>query len=98
VLLALEDAEGSLIRYGMEWQTWKRLNAAERSREQASEIARLRYESGEEGFLTLLLAERALIATRTDMTISETRILTSLTQLYKALGGGWKSETGEVVN
>ena len=93
VLLALEDAEGSLIRYGMEWQTWKRLNAAERSREQASEIARLRYESGEEGFLTLLLAERALIATRTDMTISETRILTNLTQLYKALGGGWESES-----
>jgi multidrug efflux system outer membrane protein len=98
VLLALEDAEGSLIRYGKEWQTWKRLKAAERSREQASEIARLRYESGAEDFLTLLYAERALIATRTDMIISETRIFTNLTQLYKALGGGWESETGELLN
>jgi multidrug efflux system outer membrane protein len=91
VLLALEDAETALMRYGKEWQTLKQLRAAEQSRQQAFEIARLRYESGQEGFLTLLDAERALIFTRNDIVSSETLILTNLTRLYKALGGGWQS-------
>jgi len=90
VLLALEDAEGSLMRYGKEWQTLKRLQETEASRRQAFEIARLRYEAGEENFLTILDAERTLIAARNDIVSSETRVLTDLTQLYKALGGGWR--------
>jgi len=98
VLLALEDAEGSLLRYGKQWQTLKRLRAAEASRTEAFEIARLRYESGEEGFLSMLDAERALIATHNDIISSETQILTSLTQLYKALGGGWISDRDKAAN
>ena len=90
VLLALEDGEASLMRYGKEWQTLKRLQSAEATRQQAFEIARLRYEAGEENFLVILDAERALIATRNDIISSETRILTGLAQLYKALGGGWQ--------
>lgn len=89
VLLALEDVEGALVRYGREWQTLTRLRAAEASRKESFEIARLRYEAGEEGFLSILDAERALVATRNDVIASETRVLTNLTQLYKALGGGW---------
>ncbi|MCF7821288.1 MAG: TolC family protein [Mariprofundaceae bacterium] len=98
VLLALEDAEGSLMRYGKEWQTLKRLRAAEATRKEGFEIAKLRYEAGEDDFLVMLDAERALIATRNDLISSETKILTNLTQLYKALGGGWESGTGEVIN
>jgi len=90
VLLALEDAEGSLMRYGKEWQTLKGLRAAEVSRQEGFEIARLRYEAGEDDFLVMLDAERALIGTRNDLISSETRMLTNLTQLYKALGGGWQ--------
>ncbi|MDT8377051.1 MAG: efflux transporter outer membrane subunit [Mariprofundaceae bacterium] len=89
VLLALEDSEASLMRYGKEWQTLERLRSAEASRQKAFEIARLRYETGEENFLVILDAERDLITTRNDIISSETRILTSLAQLYKALGGGW---------
>ena len=89
VLLALEDGEASLMRYGKEWQTLKRLKSAEATRQQAFEIARLRYEAGEDSFLVILDAERALITTRNDIISSETRILTGLAQLYKALGGGW---------
>jgi len=100
VLLALEDGEASLMRYGKEWQTLKRLQSAEATRQQAFEIARLRYEAGEENFLVILDAERALITTRNDIISSETRILTGLAQLYKALGGGWRSlaEQGGTVN
>ncbi|MDQ6971011.1 MAG: efflux transporter outer membrane subunit [Mariprofundaceae bacterium] len=95
VLLALEDGEASLMRYGKQWQTLKRLKKAEATHQQAFEIARLRYETGDENFLVILDAERALIATRNDIISSETKILTSLAQLYKALGGGWAAAASQ---
>jgi len=91
VLLALEDAEGALISYGKAWQHLKRLRQAKASVDQAAGIARLRYESGEENFLVILDAERAVITTSNNIIDAETAILTSLTQLYKALGGSWLS-------
>ena len=90
VLTALEDAEVSLVRYGKEWQTLERLQAAEAQRREAYRIARLRYESGQENFLVMLDAERSLVTAQDQTIQSETRILTYLTQLYKALGGGWQ--------
>jgi len=92
VLLALEDGEASLMRYAKEWQTLKLLQSAEVTRKKAFTIARLRYEAGEEGFMVILDAERALITTQNDIISSETRILTGLAQLYKALGGGWATD------
>ena len=90
VLLALEDAEGALMRYGKEWQTYRSLQTARASRQQAFDIARLRYEAGEESFIVILDAERALVSVDDALVQSETRILTALTQVYKALGGGWQ--------
>ena len=91
VLLALEDAESALTRYGREWQTLKLLRSVEVSRQKAADIAKFRYEAGEEPLLTVLDAERALITTRNDIISSETRILTNLALLYKSLGGGWQA-------
>ncbi|MCD6035453.1 MAG: outer membrane protein multidrug efflux system [Rickettsiales bacterium] len=91
VLKALEDAENALIRYGKEWETLKRLKAVEASRKEAFDIAKIRYEAGEENFLVILDAERSLISAQDEVITSETRILTRLTQLYKSLGGGWKN-------
>jgi len=90
VLLALEDAESALLRYGREWQTLKLLRNVEASRQTAAEIATLRYEAGEEPLLTVLDAERTLMTTRNNIASSETRILTNLSLLYKSLGGGWQ--------
>lgn len=90
VLTALEDAEASLIRYGKEWQTLSALQAAQATRQQAYDIAELRYREGDESFLVVLDAERSLTDTRNAIILSETRILTNLTQLYKSLGGGWE--------
>jgi len=90
VLLALEDAESALMGYGKAWQTLKLLQAAETTRQQAYMIAKLRFDAGEEGVLVVLDAERALNTVRIDRIKSETAILTRLTLLYKALGGGWQ--------
>lgn len=90
VLLALEDAESALMRYGKAWQTLKQLKIAEETRQQAMAIAKLRYEAGEESLLTVIDAKRTLIATGNDIINSETNILVDLALLYKALGGGWQ--------
>jgi len=89
VLLALEDAENALLRYGQEWKTLNQLQKVRDSREQAFEIARLRYEAGEESVLNALDAQRNLNATKNDLILSQTRVLTNLATLYKALGGEW---------
>lgn len=91
VMVALEDTEASLVRYGKEWETLQSLRAALATRSEASAIARLRYESGTENFLVVLDAERSHIAAQDSIVQSETRILTRLTQLYKSLGGGWET-------
>src|SRR5690606_14931563 len=44
VLVALEDVEASLVRYGKEWQTLGALQAAQATRQEAYNIAKLRYE------------------------------------------------------
>ncbi|MCE3233149.1 MAG: outer membrane protein multidrug efflux system [Rickettsiaceae bacterium] len=92
VLSALSEVETSLARYGSEWQTLKQLNAAVKTRKEGYRIAKLRYEAGQENFLVILDAERSLITAQDKVIQSETSILTDLTQLYKALGGGWQTE------
>lgn len=92
ILLALEDVESSLLRYGKEWQTLKKLKSSETTREESFKIAKSRYENGIDNFQVVLDAERTLIETRDQIIESETRILTYLTQLYKALGGGWNPD------
>lgn len=91
VISAIEDSESSLIRYEKELKTLKELKAAEKSRREGFKIAKYRYEAGEDNFLTILDAERSLISIEDEVIKSRVRALTSLTQLYKSLGGGWES-------
>lgn len=91
VLRALEEAEVSLVRYAKEWQALQQLRASEAQRREAFNIAQLRYEAGEENFLVILDAERSLVTVQDLVVQSEARILSYLTQLYKALGGGWQA-------
>jgi multidrug efflux system outer membrane protein len=90
VLAALSEVETSLSNYGGEWNTLKKLKAAEGTRQDGFKVAKLRYESGQENFLTIIDAERSLITAQDDVIQSESRILVDLTQLYKTLGGGWQ--------
>jgi len=92
VLLALEDSENALMRYGSSWKTLTQLREVVRHREEVFEISRLRYEAGEESFLSLIDAERSLNASRIDMIRAHEQQLTRLTALYKTLGGEWRIE------
>jgi multidrug efflux system outer membrane protein len=52
-------------------------------------LARERYQFGVADFLTVLDAERTLLAAQNQLADSETRTAAALVAVYKALGGGW---------
>ena len=91
VLTALEEAERQLVAYGKAWSRLKQLRTAEKSRQESHRIARLRYESGTEDFLSMVDAERSVISIQDNVVESETAVLLRLTDLYRALGGGWEA-------
>jgi len=91
VLTALEDAENALVRYGEELETRKRLQKAVASNERAVALAKRRYEGGVDDITALIDAERELAGVEDDLVQSETRVITNLIALYKALGGGWEA-------
>lgn len=88
VLLALEETENSLVRFGRERQRLGYLRESERAGAEAVELARQRYRDGIADFLSVLDAERTLLSLQEQLVTSETRSATSLVAVYKALGGG----------
>jgi multidrug efflux system outer membrane protein len=89
VLLALEDVENALVRYGQAQRKEEMLEAAVADNERAVELSQTLYQEGLSDFLTVLDAERRLFEAQAQWVASETAVLTSLTGLYKSLGGGW---------
>ncbi|HMP74314.1 MAG TPA: TolC family protein [Kiritimatiellia bacterium] len=89
VLAALADAEGALIRYLSQEETKVLLREVVASNERSFDLARRLFNAGEEGFLSVLDAERELIRAQDDLILSETEAVLRLIGLYTALGGGW---------
>ena len=50
----------------------------------------MRYTNGVADFITVLDAQRTLLASQQQLAQSTTSVSTNLIQLYKALGGGWE--------
>lgn len=93
VLTTLEEAENALVNFGRERARQEFLRDSVQASETAASLARQRYEAGATDFLTVLDAERVLLEARDQFARSQTRTATSLVALYKALGGGWESES-----
>jgi outer membrane protein, multidrug efflux system len=91
VLTALEEVENALAAHaaGRE-RVEARRQAAEAARN-AAQLARQLYESGLTDFQKVLETERTLLTAEDSLANAETTVLTSLIQLYKALGGGWQA-------
>jgi NodT family efflux transporter outer membrane factor (OMF) lipoprotein len=89
VLTALEDVENALVSLANSAQRTAALDAAAQAARNAELLARQRYESGLIDFLTLLDAQRTLLAIEDSLAASRAERASALIQLYKALGGGW---------
>lgn len=93
VLEALGDAESALIRYLSRRETKALLRDAVASRQRSVELARNLFNAGEEDFLSVLDAERELIAAEDELVLSETDAVLRFITLFTALGGGWEAPT-----
>jgi outer membrane protein TolC len=67
------------------------LEEAADAAKQALELAHHKYQTGLIDFITVLDAERSLLAYEDQLVQSAGSITSNLVRLYKALGGGWTS-------
>lgn len=89
VLTALQEVETSLVNYGQQQARYRALVDAVAANRRAVDLANELYIRGLSDFLNVLVTQRALYATESDLARSEATMATNLVALYKALGGGW---------
>jgi NodT family efflux transporter outer membrane factor (OMF) lipoprotein len=90
---ALTDAERALTRYNLGLASLAHQEKAVAAARRNYGFAAARYEAGETSLLELLDAERSLSAAENAYARTHTLAATDLVALFKALGGGWESES-----
>jgi outer membrane protein, multidrug efflux system len=91
LLNAFEEVENVLVAYAEEQNKRDALHEAEKAARSALDLARYKYESGMIDFTSVLEAQRSLLSFQTQLAESNGAVVSNLTKLYKALGGGWES-------
>ena len=93
VLQAVEEVENAMARFGRERARRDALAEAVASSERAAALADVRYQAGAVDVLVTLDARRVVLRLQIQLAESQTRTVTALIALYKALGGGWEDVT-----
>ena len=92
MLSALHEVDNALTAYRSEQTRRQRLADAVAENRRALELSRARYAQGVTDFLTVLDAQRNLLANELLLADSITAVSSNLVVLYKALGGGWEAD------
>jgi NodT family efflux transporter outer membrane factor (OMF) lipoprotein len=92
VLQAWHDVDNALTAYQAEQSRRAELIQAVSDNRHALALAQSRYQQGVADFLTVLDAERSLLAAQLQFADSTTLVSANLVALYKALGGGWETD------
>lgn len=95
VLQAWHDVDNALTAYQAEQSRRDELVHAVSDTRHALSLAQSRYQQGVADFLTVLDAERSLLAAEQQLATSTTTVSSNLVALYKALGGGWEIDLPE---
>jgi NodT family efflux transporter outer membrane factor (OMF) lipoprotein len=95
VLQAWHDVDNALTAYKAEQTRRDELVHAVSDNEHALVLAQSRYQQGVSDFLSVLDAERSLLAAQLQLAESTTTVSSNLVALYKALGGGWETDMPE---
>jgi multidrug efflux system outer membrane protein len=93
VLTALQDVENALVSYSKEQRRYKALQDTVTANRKAVDLATQLYSQGQTEFLSVLDSQRSLYASEDSLVQSTRNLSTDLVSLYKALGGGWNSQS-----
>jgi outer membrane protein, multidrug efflux system len=93
VLSALSEVEDSLIACRRSAERLETLEKATTAAREADGIARQRYETGEIDFGSVLETQRSLLGLESSLFSVRADRTIAYIQLYKALGGGWSSDS-----
>lgn len=93
VLFAFEDVQGSLASYRQEGIRAGYIQASTQAAKNTLRIAKSQYKNGLTNFQTVLDAERVLFAEEDRLAESQGAIIKHLINVYRALGGGWSSDS-----
>lgn len=96
VITALADVENALVAYAKEYERHKTLADAVAHNRKAVDSAAQLYTQGLTDFLNVLITERSLFTSEDALVQSTRNLSTDLVALYKALGGGWDSESADI--
>ena len=97
VLGALKDVEDALSALRGDRDRLLRLRRAAEAAGNASALARQRFSSGLVDFQIVLETQRTLLSAQDSVAGSSADLGADHVRLYKALGGGWRAEGGDVV-
>ena len=80
-----------MVDFGQEQARQRFLQESAQASQKAADLAHQRYESGSADFLSVLDAERTLLEAQDRLAASQTRTVTALVAVYKALEAACRS-------
>ncbi|MDN7143930.1 TolC family protein [Pseudomonas sp. JQ170] len=98
VLLALEESENAFSDYSKRQQRLLALLRQSEASRKAADLASIRYREGTVDYLVLLDAERERLSAEDAQAQGEVDLYRGIVAIYKALGGGWQTESVAAVN
>lgn len=93
ILTALEDVENALVAYAAGRERLETRRRAAESARSAAQLARTLFEVGAVDFQQVLDTQRTRLTAEDNLATAESDLLAAIIRLYKALGGGWQSDT-----
>lgn len=97
VLNAQREVQDGIANYSESQKMVKSLLIANTAAQKTTELALIRYKSGETDYTTVLDAEQEQLSVQTSLTTAQGDIPQGLISLYRALGGGWQIRRGHDV-
>jgi outer membrane protein TolC len=92
VLRAWHEVDNALDALAARQEQYAELLVSYEQNRQALQVAERGYQEGAADYLSVLTAQRNLLASQTSLNASATGATLALVQLYKSLGGGWDPE------
>jgi multidrug efflux system outer membrane protein len=94
ILGALEEVENALRAYFEIQERRRSLSDAAQAAQKAAELAQQRYQAGLTDFTSVLDAQRSVLSLQEQFAVSNGSVSANLVRVYKAIGGGWTSLSG----